>query len=229
MRKSIVALLISAGVLTGCAQNNVTESVAETVVETATAAIIETATEIATEVAETPTEAEASAEVAASSEAAATLAEKVDKATEEAFYNYVFGSGNYEPRDADALGTAVAKYVMDDVIISIIDDYDHVYECDVENTKGEVIKVYCDDEGAWCVTPEERETYFRQVADKFLADYNINLPSYIIEGVHYWDNGIYRFEIWADEANYGLGVDLNGNINYIEDKVSGDIWYDEGH
>lgn len=229
MRKSIVALLISAGVLTGCAQNNVTESVAETVVETATAAIIETATEIATEVAETPTEAEASAEVAASSEAAATLAEKVDKATEEAFYNYVFGSGNYEPRDADALGTAVAKYVMDDVIISIIDDYDHVYECDVENTKGEVIKVYCDDEGAWCVTPEERETYFRQVADKFLADYNIDLPSYIIEGVHYWDNGIYRFEIWADEANYGLGVDLNGNINYIEDKVSGDIWYDEGH
>lgn len=229
MRKSIVALLISAGVLTGCAQNNVTESVAETVVETATAAIIETATEIATEVAETPTEAEASAEVAASLEAAATLAEKVDKATEEAFYNYVFGSGNYEPRDADALGTAVAKYVMDDVIISIIDDYDHVYECDVENTKGEVIKVYCDDEGAWCVTPEERETYFRQVADKFLADYNIDLPSYIIEGVHYWDNGIYRFEIWADEANYGLGVDLNGNINYIEDKVSGDIWYDEGH
>lgn len=229
MRKSIVALLISAGVLTGCAQNNVTESVAETVVETATAATIETATEIATEVAETPTEAEASAEVAASLEAAATLAEKVDKATEEAFYNYVFGSGNYEPRDADALGTAVAKYVMDDVIISIIDDYDHVYECDVENTKGEVIKVYCDDEGAWCVTPEERETYFRQVADKFLADYNIDLPSYIIEGVHYWDNGIYRFEIWADEANYGLGVDLNGNINYIEDKVSGDIWYDEGH
>lgn len=145
------------------------------------------------------------------------------------FYNYVFGSGNYEPRDADALGTAVAKYVMDDVIISIIDDYDHVYECDVENTKGEIIKVYCDDEGAWCVTPEERETYFRQVADKFLADYNIDLPSYIIEGVHYWDNGIYRFEIWADEANYGLGVDLNGNINYIEDKVSGDIWYDEGH
>lgn len=229
MRKSIVALLISAGVLTGCAQNNVTESVAETVVETATAAIIETATEIATEVAETPTEAEASAEVATSLEAAATLAEKVDKATEEAFYNYVFGSGNYEPRDADALGTAVAKYVMDDVIISIIDDYDHVYECDVENTKGEIIKVYCDDEGAWCVTPEERETYFRQVADKFLADYNIDLPSYIIEGVHYWDNGIYRFEIWADEANYGLGVDLNGNINYIEDKVSGDIWYDEGH
>lgn len=229
MRKSIVALLISAGVLTGCAQNNVTESVAETVVETATAAIIETATEIATEVAETSTEAEASAEVATSLEAAATLAEKVDKATEEAFYNYVFGSGNYEPRDADALGTAVAKYVMDDVIISIIDDYDHVYECDVENTKGEVIKVYCDDEGAWCVTPEERETYFRQVADKFLADYNIDLPSYIIEGVHYWDNGIYRFEIWADEANYGLGVDLNGNINYIEDKVSGDIWYDEGH
>ena len=196
MRKSIVALLISAGVLTGCAQNNATESVAETVVETATAA---------------------------------TLAEKVDEATEEAFYNYVFGSGNYEPRDADALGTAVAKYVMDDVIISIIDDYDHVYECDVENTKGEIIKVYCDDEGAWCVTPEERETYFRQVADKFLADYNIDLPSYIIEGVHYWDNGIYRFEIWADEANYGLGVDLNGNINYIEDKVSGDIWYDEGH
>lgn len=79
--------------------------------------------------------------------AAITLAEKVDEATEEAFYNYVFGSGNYEPRDADALGTAVAKYVMDDVIISIIDDYDHVYECDVENTKGEVTKVYCDDEG----------------------------------------------------------------------------------
>ena len=210
MKKSIVALLISAGVLTGCAQNNATESVAETVVETATAAVIETATETATEVAETSTEA-------------------VDEATEEAFYNYVFGSGNYEPRDADALGTAVAKYVMDDVIISIIDDYDHVYECDVENTKGEIIKVYCDDEGAWCVTPEERETYFRQVADKFLADYNIDLPSYIIEGVHYWDNGIYRFEIWADEANYGLGVDLNGNINYIEDKVSGDIWYDEGH
>lgn len=153
----------------------------------------------------------------------------MDEATEEAFYNYVFNSGNYEPRDADALGTAVAKYVMDDVIISIIDDYDHVYECDVENTKGEVTKVYCDDEGAWCVTPEERETYFRQVADKFLADYNIDLPSYIIEGVHYWGNGIYRFEIWADEANYGLGVDLNGNINYIEDKVSGDIWYDEGH
>lgn len=45
MRKSIVALLISAGVLTGCAQNNATESVAETVVETATAAIIGTATE----------------------------------------------------------------------------------------------------------------------------------------------------------------------------------------
>lgn len=218
MKKSIVALLISAGVLTGCAQNNATESVAETVVETATAAVIETATE-----------AETSTEVETSSEAVATLAEKVDVATEEAFYNYVFGSGNYEPRDADALGTAVAKYVMDDVIISIIDDYDHVYECDVENTKGEIIKVYCDDEGAWCVTPEERETYFRQVADKFLADYNIDLPSYIIEGVHYWDNGIYRFEIWADEANYGLGVDLNGNINYIEDKVSGDIWYDEGH
>lgn len=192
MKKSIVALLISAGVLTGCAQNNATESVVET----------------ATEVAETSTEVETSSE---------------------ATYNYVFGSGNYEPRDADALGTAVAKYVMDDVIISIIDDYDHVYECDVENTKGEIIKVYCDDEGAWCVTPEERETYFRQVADKFLADYNIDLPSYIIEGVHYWDNGIYRFEIWADEANYGLGVDLNGNINYIEDKVSGDIWYDEGH
>lgn len=186
MKKSIVALLISAGVLTGCAQNNATETVVET-----------------------STEAETSTEVA--------------------FYNYVFGSGNYEPRDADALGTAVAKYVMDDVIISIIDDYDHVYECDVENTKGEIIKVYCDDEGAWCVTPEERETYFRQVADKFLADYNIDLPSYIIEGVQYWDNGIYRFEIWADEANYGLGVDLNGNINYIEDKVSGDIWYDEGH
>lgn len=212
MKKFIVALLISAGVLTGCAQNNATESVAETVVETATAAVIETATEVA----ETSTEVE-------------TSSEKVDEATEEAFYNYVFGSGNYEPRDADALGTAVAKYVMDDVIISIIDDYDHVYECDVENTKGEIIKVYCDDEGAWCVTPEERETYFRQVADKFLADYNIDLPSYIIEGVHYWDNGIYRFEIWADEANYGLGVDLNGNINYIEDKVSGDIWYDEGH
>lgn len=202
MKKSIVALLISTGVLTGCAQNNATESVA----------VIETATEVA----ETSTEVE-------------TSSEKVDEATEEAFYNYVFGSGNYEPRDADALGTAVAKYVMDDVIISIIDDYDHVYECDVENTKGEIIKVYCDDEGAWCVTPEERETYFRQVADKFLADYNIDLPSYIIEGVHYWDNGIYRFEIWADEANYGLGVDLNGNINYIEDKVSGDIWYDEGH
>lgn len=62
MKKSIVALLISAGVLTGCAQNNATESVAETV--------IETSTEVAT-------------------------------------YNYVFGSGNYEPRDADALGTAV--------------------------------------------------------------------------------------------------------------------------
>lgn len=229
MRKSIVALLISAGVLTGCAQNNVTESVAETVVETASAAIIETATETATEVVETSTEAETSTGVQTSLEAAATLAEKVDKATEEAFYNYVFNSGNYEPRDADTLGTAVAKYVMDDVIISIIDDYDHVYECDVENTKGEVTKVYCDDEGAWCVTPEERETYFRQVADKFLADYNIDLPSYIIEGVHYWGNGIYRFEIWADDANYGLGVDLNGNINYIEDKVSGDIWYDEGH
>lgn len=220
MKKSIVALLISAGVLTGCAQNNATESVAETVVETA--AVIETATE-------TATEAETSTEVETSSEAVATLAEKVDEATEEAFYNYVFGSGNYEPRDADALGTAVAKYVMDDVIISIIDDYDHVYECDVENTKGEIIKVYCDDEGAWCVTPEERETYFRQVADKFLADYNIDLPSYIIEGVRYLDNGIYGFEIWADEANYGLDVDLNGNINYIEDKVSGDIWYDEGH
>lgn len=36
-------------------------------------------------------------------------------------------------------------------------------------------------------------------------------------------------EIGSGEANYGLGVDLNGNINYIEDKVSGDIWYDEGH
>lgn len=221
MRRSILAFLISTGVLTGGAQNNATEPVAETVVETAT--------ETATEVVETSTEAETSTEVETSLEAAATLAEKVDEATEEAFYNYVFGSGNYEPRDADALGTAVAKYVMDDVIISIIDDYDHVYECDVENTKGEVTKVYCDDEGAWCVTPEERETYFRQVADKFLADYNIDLPSYIIEGVHYWGNGIYRFEIWADEANYGLGVDLNGNINYIEDKVSGDIWYDEGH
>lgn len=229
MRRSILAFLISTGVLTGGAQNNATESVAETVVETASAAVIETATETATEVVETSTEAETSTEVETSLEAAATLAEKVDEATEEAFYNYVFGSGNYEPRDADALGTAVAKYVMDDVIISIIDDYDHVYECDVENTKGEVTKVYCDDEGAWCVTPKERETYFRQVADKFLADYNIDLPSYIIEGVHYWGNGIYRFEIWADEANYGLGVDLNGNINYIEDKVSGDIWYDEGH
>ncbi len=229
MRKSIVALLISAGVLTGCAQNNATESVAETVVETATAAIMERQLKQQRRWQETSTEAETSTEVETSLEAAATLAEKVDEATEEAFYNYVFGSGNYEPRDADALGTAVAKYVMDDVIISIIDDYDHVYECDVENTKGEIIKVYCDDEGAWCVTPEERETYFRQVADKFLADYNIDLPSYIIEGVHYWDNGIYRFEIWADEANYGLGVDLNGNINYIEDKVSGDIWYDEGH
>lgn len=229
MRRSILAFLISTGVLTGGAQNNATESVAETVVETASAAVIETATETATEVVETSTEAETSTEVETSLEAAATLAEKVDEATEEAFYNYVFDSGNYEPRDADALGTAVAKYAMDDVIISIIDDYDHVYECDVENTKGEVTKVYCDDEGAWCVTPEERETYFRQVADKFLADYNIDLPSYIIEGVHYWDNGIYRFEIWADEANYELGVDLNGNINYIEDKVSGDIWYDEGH
>lgn len=210
MRKSIVALLISAGVLTGCAQNDTTASVAETVVETATAAIIETATEVA----ETSTT------------EATTLAEE---ATEEAFYNYVFGSGNYEPRDADALGTAVAKYIMDDVIISIIDDYDHVYECDVENTKGEIIKVYCDDEGVWCVTPEEREAYFRQVADKFLADYNIELSSYIVEGVRYWDNGIYRFEIWADEANYCLGVDLNGNVNFIEDMVSGDIWYDEGH
>lgn len=229
MRRSILAFLISTGVLTGGAQNNATEPVAETVVETASAAVIETATETATEVVETSTEAETSTEVETSLEAAATLAEKVDEATEEAFYNYVFDSGNYEPRDADALGTAVAKYVMDDVIISIIDDYDHVYECDVENTKGEVTKVYCDDEGAWCVTPEERETYFRQVADKFLADYNIDLPSYIIEGVHYWDNGIYRFEIWADAANYELGVDLNGNINYIEDKVSGDIWYDEGH
>lgn len=143
MKKSIVALLISAGVLTGCAQNNATESVAETVVETATAAVIETATDVV----ETSTEAETSTEVETSLEAAATLAEKVDEATEEAFYNYVFGSGNYEPRDADALGTAVAKYVMDDVIISIIDDYGHVYECDVENTKGEVTKVYCDDEG----------------------------------------------------------------------------------
>lgn len=228
MRRSILAFLISTGVLTGGAQNNATEPVAETVVETASAAIIETATETATEVVETSTEAETSTGVQTSLEAA-TLAEKVDEATEEAFYNYVFDSGNYEPRDADALGTAVAKYVMDDVIISIIDDYDHVYECDVENTKGEVTKVYCDDEGAWCVTPEERETYFRQVADKFLADYNIDLPSYIIEGVHYCGNGIYRFEIWADEANYELGVDLNGNINYIEDKVSGDIWYDEGH
>lgn len=49
---------------------------------------------------------------------------------DEATYNYVFGSGNYEPRDADALGTAVAKYV--------------------ENTKGEIIKVSGDiwyDEG----------------------------------------------------------------------------------
>lgn len=229
MRRSILAFLISTGVLTGGAQNNATEPVAETVVETASAAIIETATETATEAVETSTGAETSTKVETSLEAAATLAEKVDEATEEAFYNYVFDSGNYEPRDADALGTAVAKYVMDDVIISIIDDYDHVYECDVENTKGEVTKVYCDDEGAWCVTPEERETYFRQVADKFLADYNIDLSSYIIEGVHYWGNGIYRFEIWADEANYGLGVDLNGNINYIEDKVSGDIWYDEGH
>lgn len=228
MRRSILAFLISTGVLTGGAQNNATEPVAETVVETASAAIIETATETATEVVETSTEAETSTEVETSLEAA-TLAEKVDEATEEAFYNYVFDSGNYEPRDADALGTAVAKYAMDDVIISIIDDYDHVYECDVENTNGEVTKVYCDDEGAWCVTPEERETHFRQVADKFLADYNIDLPSYIIEGVHYWGNGIYRFEIWADEANYELGVDLNGNINYIEDKVSGDIWYDEGH
>ena len=229
MRRSILAFLISTGVLTGGAQNNATEPVAETVVETASAAVIETATETATEVVETSTEAETSTGVETSLEAAATLAEKVDEATEEAFYNYVFDSGNYTPRDADALGTAVAKYAMDDVIISIIDDYDHVYECDVENTKGEVTKVYCDDEGAWCVTPEERETYFRQVADKFLADYNIDLPSYIIEGVHYWGNGIYRFEIRADEANYGLGVDLNGNINYIEDKVSGDIWYDEGH
>lgn len=31
----------------------------------------------------------------------------------------------------------------------------------------------------------------------------------------------------VDEA-LGTAVDLNGNINYIEDKVSGDIWYDEG-
>lgn len=37
MKKSIVALLISAGVLTGCAQNNATETVVET------AAVIETA------------------------------------------------------------------------------------------------------------------------------------------------------------------------------------------
>lgn len=145
MRRSILAFLISTGVLTGGAQNNATESVAETVVETASAAVIETATETATEVVETSTEAETSTEVETSLEAAATLAEKVDEATEEAFYNYVFDSGNYEPRDA--LGTAVAKYAMDDVIISIIDDYDHVYKCDVENTKGEVTKVYCDDEG----------------------------------------------------------------------------------
>lgn len=225
MRKSIVALLISAGVLTGCAQNDTTASVAETVAETATAAIIETATEVA----ETSTTEETSTEVETSLESAATLAEKVDEATEEAFYNYVFDGGNYEPRDADSVGNAVAKYTMSDVVISIIDDHDHVYECDVEKTDGEVIKVYCDDEGVWCVTPEEREAYFRQVADKFLADYNIDLPSYIVEGVRYWDNGIYRFEIWADEANYCLGVDLNGNVNYIEDMVSGDIWYDEGH
>lgn len=142
MRRSILAFLISTGVLTGGAQNNATEPVAETVVETASAAVIETATEVV----ETSTEAETSTGVETSLEAAATLAEKVDEATEEAFYNYVFDSGNYEPRDADALGTAVAKYAMDDVIISIIDDYDHVYECDVENTKGEVTKVYCDDE-----------------------------------------------------------------------------------
>lgn len=147
MRRSILAFLISTGVLTGGAQNNATEPVAETVVETASAAVIETATETATEVVETSTEAETSTEVETSLEAAATLAEKVDEATEEAFYNYVFDSGNYEPRDADALGTAVAKYAMDDVIITIIDDYDHVYKCDVENTKGEVTKVYCDDEG----------------------------------------------------------------------------------
>lgn len=147
MRRSILAFLISTGVLTGGAQNNATEPVAETVVETASAAVIETATETATEVVETSTEAETSTEVETSLEAAATLAEKVDEATEEAFYNYVFDSGNYEPRDADALGTAVAKYAMDDVIISIIDDYDHAYKCDVENTKGEVTKVYCDDEG----------------------------------------------------------------------------------
>lgn len=144
MRRSILAFLISTGVLTGGAQNNATEPVAETVVETASAAVIETATETATEVVETSTEAETSTEVETSLEAA-TLAEKVDEATEEAFYNYVFDSGNYEPRDADALGTAVAKYAMDDVIISIIDDYDHVYKCDVENTKGEVTKVYCDE------------------------------------------------------------------------------------
>lgn len=229
MRKSIVALLISAGVLTGCAQNNSTTSVAETVAETATAAIIETATEVV----ETPTAEETSAEVETSVEEAITLAEetleKVEETTEEAFYNYVFDGGNYEPRDADSVGNAVAKYVMGDVVISIIDDHDHVYECDVEKTDGEVIKVFCDDEGVWCVTPEECETYFRQVADKFLADYNIELPSYIVEGVRYWDNGIYRFEIWADEANYCLGVDLDGNVNYIEDMVSGDIWYDEGH
>lgn len=233
MRKSIVALLISAGVLTGCAQNNTTASVAETtaetVAETATAAIIETATEVV----EASTAEETSADIETTVEEATTLAaatlEKVVEATKEAFYNYVFDGGNYEPRDADSVGNAVAKYVMDTVVISIIDDHDHVYECDVEKTDGEVIKVFCDDEGAWCVTPEERETYFRQVADKFLADYNIELPSYIIEGVRYWDNGIYRFEIWADEANYCLGVDLNGNVNYIEDMVSGDIWYDEGH
>lgn len=227
MRKSIVALLISAGVLTGCSQNNSTASVAETtaetVAETATAAIIETASEVV----ETSTVEETSIEEAKT--LAEETLEKVEEATKEAFYNYVFDGGNYEPRDADSVGNAVAKYVMDTVVISIIDDHDHVYECDVEKTDGEVIKVFCDDEGVWCVTPEERETYFRQVADKFLADYNIELPSYIVEGVRYWDNGIYRFEIWADEANYCLGVDLNGNVNYIEDMVSGDIWYDEGH
>lgn len=222
MRKSIAALLISAGVLTGCAGQTTETTVA---VETTVAEETTTVAEETTTVEETTTIAEETtvAEEVTTVEETTTVAEE----TTVAEYSAKVECDVPSDFDVSVAGKLIANTAQDNVSLTDIKErYNLYYVTYLDSEENESVGVYARHTNVWFGTKQEFVDFCDSAVQKASELCGIDFMSLERMGTRGTRDG-YDVEYMDAEHDYYVAFDNNGNTLSVYDTLSDTYLYGE--
>lgn len=221
MRKSIAALLISAGVLTGCAgQTTETTAVVETTAAEETTTVVEETTTVVEEttvLAEETTTVEETTTAEETTVAEATAAEYSAKVECEVPADF----------DVSVAGKLIANTAQDNVSLTNIKEwYNLYYVTYLDSEENESVGVYARHTKEWFSTKQEFTDFCDAAVTKASEVCGVDFMSLDRLDTRGIRDG-YDVEYRNDEHDYYVSFDVNGELVSVFDAQTGEYVYGE--